>query len=105
MPLKERNERVENVKRMSEHFSFVSSQLNGGEKITCVCTVNGTPYPDVNNAGKINAGLDIINAICKAKGVNAPIFVDNAESVNNILETSSQKILLCVTKDKQLTIQ
>jgi len=86
-------------------FSFVSSQLNGGEKITCVCTVNGTPYPDVNNAGKINAGLDIINAICKAKGVNAPIFVDNAESVNNVLETSSQKILLCVTKDKQLTIQ
>jgi hypothetical protein len=27
MTLKERNERVENVKRMSEHFSFVSSQL------------------------------------------------------------------------------
>ena len=85
-------------------FSFVSSQLNGGEKLTCVCTVNGTPYPDVNNAGKINAGLDIINAICKAKGVNAPIFVDNAESVNNVLETSSQKILLCVTNDKQLVI-
>ena len=85
-------------------FSFVSSQLNGGEKLTCVCTVNGTPYPDVNNAGKINAGLDIINAICKAKGVNAPIFVDNAESVNNVLETSSQKILLCVTTDKKLLI-
>lgn len=85
-------------------FSFVSSQLNGGEKLTCVCTVNGTPYPDVNNAGKINAGLDIINAICKSKGVNAPIFVDNAESVNNVLETSSQKILLCVTNDKKLLI-
>jgi DNA repair exonuclease SbcCD ATPase subunit len=85
-------------------FSFVSSQLNGGEKLTCVCTVNGTPYPDVNNAGKINAGLDIINAICKSKGVNAPIFVDNAESVNNVLETSSQKILLCVTTDKKLLI-
>ena len=86
-------------------FSFVSAQLNGGEKLTCVCTVNGTPYPDVNNAGKINAGLDIINAICKAKCVNAPIFVDNAESVNNVLETSSQKILLCVTKDSKLTIE
>ena len=86
-------------------FSFVASQLNGGEKLTCVCTVNGTPYPDVNNAGKINAGLDIINAICKAKGVNAPIFVDNAESVNDVLQTSSQKILLCVTRDKKLTIK
>lgn len=27
MTLNERNERVENVRRMSEHFSFVSSQL------------------------------------------------------------------------------
>ena len=84
-------------------FSFVSQQLNGGEKLTCTCTVNGTPYPDVNNAGKINAGLDIINAICTAKGVTAPIFVDNAESVNNILETKSQKVLLYVTDDKAIT--
>ena len=85
-------------------FSFVSSQLNGGEKLTCVCTVNGKPYPDVNNAGKINAGLDIINAICKAKGVYAPIFIDNAESVNDVMPTESQKILLYVTRDNQLTI-
>ena len=86
-------------------FSFVAAQLNGGEKLTCVCTVNGTPYPDVNTAGKINAGLDIINAICKAKGVNAPIFVDNAESVNEVLATESQKILLTVTTDKQIIIK
>ena len=83
-------------------FSFLSTQLNGNEKLTCVCTVNGTPYPDVNNAGKINAGLDIINAICKAKGVTAPIFVDNAESVNDILKTYSQKIMLYVTKDSTI---
>ena len=86
-------------------FSFVSAQLNGGEKLTCVCTVNGTPYPDVNNAGKINAGLDIINAICNAKGVCAPIFVDNAESVNEIQPTMSQKILLYVSNDSQLTVK
>ena len=86
-------------------FSFVSAQLNGGEKLTCVCTVNGTPYPDVNNAGKINAGLDIINAICKSKGVFAPIFVDNAESVNQILPTLSQKVLLYVSQDPKLTVK
>ena len=83
-------------------FSFLSTQLNGNEKLTCVCTVNSTPYSDVNNAGKINAGLDIINAICKAKGVTAPIFVDNAESVNDILKTYSQKIMLYVTKDSTI---
>lgn len=86
-------------------FSFVSKQLNGGEKLTCVCTVNGTPYPDVNAAGKVNAGLDIINAICKTKGISAPIFVDNRESVNEIIPTISQVINLCVSKDKCLTVK
>ena len=86
-------------------FSFVSEQLNGNEKITCVCTVNGTPYPDVNNAGKINAGLDIINAICKSKGIVAPIFIDNRESVNDLLPTLSQVINLSVSKHKSLVMQ
>ena len=86
-------------------FNFVSDQLNGGEKLTCVCTVNGTPYPDVNAAGKVNAGLDIINAICSAKGVSAPIFIDNRESINQILPTVSQVINLVVSKDKSLTIK
>lgn len=86
-------------------FSFLSEQLNGGEKITCVCTVNGTPYADVNTAGKVNAGLDIINAICKSKGISAPIFIDNRESVNQIVPTVSQVINLVVSGDKSLTIK
>ncbi len=85
-------------------FNFVSEQLNGNEKITCVCTVNGTPYPDVNNAGKINAGLDIINAICQSKGVLAPIFIDNRESINDLLPTLSQVINLTVSKHKSLVM-
>lgn len=86
-------------------FNFVDEQLNGGEKITCVCTVNGIPYPDVNNAGRINAGLDIISAICRIKGVTAPIFIDNAEAVNNILETESQQIQLRVSDHQKLMIR
>lgn len=93
---------IEKINSMFEvvSFSFVTEQLNGGEKLTCVCTVNGTPYPDVNTAGKVNAGLDIINAICKYKGVSAPIFIDNSESVNKIIPTVSQVINLVVSKDK-----
>nr|DAF67700.1 MAG TPA: chromosome partition protein [Caudoviricetes sp.] len=86
-------------------FSFISEQLNGGEKITCVCTVNGTPFPDVNFADRVNAGLDIINAICRTKGVSAPIFIDNRESVNRIIPTISQVINLCVSNDPQITIK
>lgn len=85
-------------------FSFVKEQKNGGEKITCYCMVNGVPYPDVNTAGKLNAGLDIINAICRAKGISAPIFVDNREAVNEIIPTVSQIINLRVSQDEQLTI-
>lgn len=86
-------------------FNFISEQLNGNEKLTCVCTVNGTPYPDVNNAGKINAGLDIINAICRSKGISAPIFIDNRESVNDLLPTISQVINLSVSRHKRLVMQ
>lgn len=86
-------------------FSFIKEQKNGGEKITCFCTVNGVPYPDVNTADKINAGLDIINAMCRCKGISAPIFIDNRESVNHILPTISQVINLKVSNDKTLTIQ
>lgn len=86
-------------------FSFLKEQKNGGEKITCVCTVNGTPYPDVNAAGKLNAGLDIINALCVAKGFSAPIFIDNRESVNEVIPTISQVINLRVSYDRTLTIQ
>ena len=86
-------------------FTFLKEQLNGNENVTCICTVNGTPYPDVNAAGKLNAGLDIINAVCKHKGVSAPIFIDNRESVNQIIPTISQVINLRVSLDAQITIQ
>lgn len=86
-------------------FSFIKEQLNGNENVTCVCTVNGTPYPDVNAAGKLNAGLDIINAVCRYKGVSAPIFIDNRESVNEIIPTISQVINLRVSLDAKITIE
>lgn len=86
-------------------FKMFEQQINGGEVETCEATVNGVPYSDLNNAMKINAGLDIINAICKAEDISAPIFIDNAESVNQLLKTDSQMIRLVVTEDEKLIIQ
>lgn len=79
-------------------FSFISEKLNGNEAITCFCSVDGVPFADVNNASKINAGLDIINAICRSVGITAPIFIDNRESVNDLIPTMSQVINLVVSK-------
>lgn len=86
-------------------FKMFEQQINGAEVETCEATVNGVPYSDLNNAMTINAGLDIINAICKSEGVTAPIFIDNAESVNELLHTQSQMIRLVVTDDETLRVQ
>lgn len=83
-------------------FSFLSQRLNGKDNITCACTVNGVDYKDVNNAGRINAGLDVINAFCRAKGIHIPIFIDNAESVQEFIHTDSQKVLLYVKHGEEI---
>ena len=85
-------------------FKMFEQQLNGGEIETCEAMVNGVPFSDLNSAGRINAGLDIINAICNFEGVYAPIFIDNAESVNAMMPTTSQTIRLVVTEDKSLVV-
>jgi DNA repair protein SbcC/Rad50 len=84
-------------------FKLYEKQINGDEKPTCTSTVGGVRYADLNNAMKINAGIDIINAISKFTGVCAPIFIDNAESVNKLFDTDTQLVRLVVTHG-ELTI-
>lgn len=87
-------------------FKLFENQLNGGMKECCECTVNGIPYSSLNNGHRIVAGLKIIKALQELYGVSAPIFVDNAESVNdfNFPKMDSQLILLSVSNDKKLKI-
>lgn len=96
--------------RINGMFSFVKFNLynrtiDGNLVETCVPMVGGVPYPAANTAGRINAGLDIINALCRCYGVTAPIFIDNRESVNTLIPTESQIINLVVTEDKELTVK
>lgn len=86
-------------------FKLFDYQINGAEIETCEATVDGVPFSDLNSAGKINAGLDIINAISRFEEIHAPIFIDNAESVNKLLETNSQMVRLVVTVDNDLIIE
>ena len=83
-------------------FKLFETQINGGEVECCKALIDGVPYADANNAAKINAGLDIIDAICKYEDITAPIFIDNAESVNELKPTKSQQIRLAVTTDDML---
>lgn len=97
--------RIEQVEgRINALFSIVrfkmyEQQINGGEIETCEATVNGVPFADLNTEKKLNAGLDIINAISKANGIVAPIFIDNRESVTEIISTAAQIINLIVAPE------
>ena len=96
-------------KSVNEKFEYVTfklfeEQVNGGLNSTCITLVNGVPFGSANTAGKINAGLDIINTLCKVNEINAPIFIDNRESVTQLIPTESQIISLIVDP-KQETLK
>ena len=85
-------------------FKLFKYQINGGEVECCEALINGIPFTDLNNAAKINAGLDIIETLCNFHKVSAPIFIDNRESVNRLINLQSQIINLRVSEDKNLKI-
>lgn len=86
-------------------FKLYRTLINGGEEECCDILVNGVPFSDVNHADQINAGIDIINAFSRYYGTSAPVFIDNAEAVTQILPTESQLIRLVVSEaDKTLRI-
>lgn len=98
--------------RINEKFKLVNfrlfeDQLNGGYKETCECMINGVPFESLNSGHRVIAGLDIIAALQDIYGVTAPVFVDNAESINdfNIPDVAGQLILLIVSEDEKLKVE
>lgn len=96
-----------NSKFKYARFKLFEQQINGGLTETCVTTYNGVPYDSgLNNAARINVGLDIINTLSEHYGFYAPIFIDNSEAVTKLIETHSQTISLVVSeKDKVLRVE
>lgn len=87
-------------------FKLFKQNVNGGVEETCEVTYNGVPFTSLNNAMRINVGLDIIRTLSKHYGIQAPIFIDNAESVTDLIEMDAQVIRLVVSKkDKILRIE
>lgn len=97
-------------KRVNDMFSLVKfrlfeKQINGGLNETCIITVNGVPYRDLNNAMRIHAGCDILNVIAKKKEIIAPVWIDNVETLNEVPHIDAQLTLLRVTEDDYLKIK
>ena len=89
--------------KINSNFKFVkfklfNIQVNGGiaECCTAMVNTNGSyvDFADANAAGKINAGIDIINALNSFYEVQAPIWIDNREGTSELAETNNQIINL-----------
>lgn len=96
-----------NSKFKYARFNLFKTNINGGIEEICETTYEGVPFSSgLNNAARINVGIDIINTLTEHYGIRAPIFVDNSEAVTRLADTDSQLISLVVSeKDKQLRIE
>ncbi|CAH1215231.1 hypothetical protein PAECIP111891_04234 [Paenibacillus allorhizoplanae] len=96
-----------NSKFKQVKFKLFEQQINGGLDETCEAMIGGVPYSTgLNRAAQMNGGLDIINTLSEHYGIVAPIFIDNAEAVTQLIETKGQQIRLIVSAtDKKLRVE
>lgn len=87
-------------------FKLFEDQVNGGLNEICEVTYQGVPFNALNNAARINVGLDIIQTLSEFYGMSAPIFIDNREAVTKLIDIDAQVISLIVSEaDKQLRVE
>lgn len=81
--------------------------LNGSIVPCCEASFGGVRFKDLNSGHKIIVGMRIINTLVKYYGMSCPVWVDNAESINeyNVPSMDGQTVLLKVTDDKELTVK
>lgn len=89
----------------SVRFRLSRELLNGREVGHCELSVDGVPYSGLSTSERINAGLELINAIARHYNIVAPIVIDNAEAVNKVAPTIGQQILLEVSPAKKLSVE
>lgn len=88
-------------------FKLFDVQVNGAVAECCETTFGGVPYGSgLNKGARINVGLDIINTLSGHYNFAPPVWIDNAESVVELLPTLGQLIRLVVSgEDKILRLE
>lgn len=95
--------------RINDRFKLVKFKMfrqlvGGGEEPCCETLIDGVPFGVANTASQINVGLDIINVLSDHFDIHAPVFVDNRESVVNLIPSGSQIINLVVVPGAMLSV-
>ena len=107
LQLMEANDLQQRVNELfpSVRFRLSRELLNGREVGHCEISVGGVPYSGLSTSERINAGLELINALARHYNIVAPIVIDNAEAVNKVAPTLGQQILLEVSPAKKLNVE
>ena len=69
-----------------------NKQANGETVPCCIATQDGVSFNSMNNAARINAGIEVIDVFSKKLGVSVPLFIDNAEGIQELFPIESQLI-------------
>ena len=99
------------TEKINSHFEFTrfvlfEDQINGAISETCRVMVNGIPYENLNNAMRIQSGMDIIRTLQRHHGVSTVLWVDNRESIVDLPKMECQVISLIVSEThKTLTVE
>lgn len=101
------------VEEINQHFRIVKwilfdYQKNGEYKEVCIPEIDGKHFGDSTNTGReIIAKLDICNSLQNFFGIEIPVFLDGAESINDhrIPVMNCQLMLLKVTDDMSLRME
>lgn len=96
-----------NSKFKNVTFKLFANQINGGVVPTCECKYDGVSYSGLNSGHRVVAGLDIINTLQDIYEVKVPVFIDNAEGINefNLPAMDCQMVTLAVSDDAELRVE
>jgi len=95
------NEKFELVR-----WKLFNIQKNGALAEVCEATYQGIEYgTSLNTGARINCDLDIVNTLSKELDIKIPLFVDNTESVNQLMSIDTQVIELKVGRNKTLKVE
>jgi len=99
----------ETIKSKFSAVTFKMFKTNIGDTIpkpACELWYEGKPWKALNTGSKLNAGLDVVNALSTHYGIFPPLLLDNRESVHDVLNVESQTINFFVNKeDKVLRVE
>lgn len=99
------NDRI-NSRFQITKWRLFKQQINGGLEPDCTALVGGVPYDGgLNEAGRINSGLDVIKVLQAHHGFHPPVWVDGCESILEPLPLDTQVIRLNVAPQMHLSLE